>query len=291
MATRHLKVASKPVAAVVHGSPAWFYDRIQESANGVISERVKLTPTLAKALLRNNPDNRALRPIKLGQFMSDIREGRWTFNGEPILISKEGMLNDGQHRASAVVETNVAIDTMITFGVERESRITIDQGAARTAGDYLEMDGIPNAVAAASVARLILSYERMEGKALGRSCDITSAEIMDRVVSDEAIRNAAKFTTNHRRHYRHIMTPQIVGFCHVVFNQINPTDAASFLEQVCVGENIKRSDPAFAVREALARPRTTMAEKIHLLFRGWNAFRQHRKMDLAKVTGNLPALI
>ena len=284
-------MTGKIKATSAKGSPAWFYDQIQASANGVIAERVKLTPTLAKALLRNNPDNRAIRPIKLGQFVSDIREGRWTFNGEPILISKEGFLNDGQHRATAVVETNTSIDTMMIFGAERESRVTVDQGAARTAGDYLEMDGIPNSVACASIARLILSYERMEGKALGRSCDITSAEIMDRVINDEAIRNAAKFTTNHRRHYKLFMTPQIVGFCHVVFNQINPTDAMIYLEQVCVGENIKRSDPAFAVREALQRPRVTLAEKIHLLFRGWNAFRQHRKMDLAKVTGNLPALI
>lgn len=276
-----------------HGSPAWFHTIAEQARveNRPITEYVMLTPELAAELLRNNPDNRFIRKAKIAQLSADIRGGRWTFNGEPILISKEGYLNDGQHRSGAVVETNIAIPVMMTFGLDRGSRTTVDQGAARSASDYLSMDGVPNATVVASVGRLLLAYEYGDGKVLSKVSDISNGEIVARYKDDKPVATSATFAASMQRYAKRFVTPQIVGFCHAVLSRINPADAETYMRQVCVGENIKKSDPAFAVREGLFRERVTATEKVHLIFRGWNAFRQKRPLSLAKVSGNLPALI
>ncbi len=48
-----------------------------------------------------------------------LREGRWLNTGEPIIVSREGILNDGQHRLLAIKETNMSAELDIRFGVPR----------------------------------------------------------------------------------------------------------------------------------------------------------------------------
>lgn len=275
-----------------HGSPAWFYTMVEKAKDGsVLTERVMLTPELAGELLRNNPDNRFIRVGKAGQLSDDIRAGRWTFNGEPILISKEGMLNDGQHRCTAVVETNMSIDTMMIFGLDRASRITVDQGAAKAAGDYLSMEGIPNSTVVASIGRLLLAYEHSDGRNFSGSSFVSPGEIIARFMNDERVARSATFAANMHTYSKSLAPPSIIGFCHCIMSRVDPIAADTFMRQVCMGENIKKSDPAFAVRLALGRERLKRDEKAHIIIRGWNAFRQRRSLTLAKIVGNLPAVM
>ncbi len=276
------------------GSIEWFHLTRSKAASEdiIISTRIMMAPALAAELLRRNPDNRGVRPSKVQQLVSDIQQGRWTFNGEPILISKEGELNDGQHRCSAVVEANVPIEVMMIFGLDRETRMTVDQGAARGAGDFMMMSGVTNATAAASILRYLIAYEQAAGQSLGNTSAVSNMEITERYYAEPQIAVSATFVATLHKYYKRIATPQIIGFCHVLFTRISPVDADTFLRQVCVGENIRKKDAAFATRLGLERDRVTATEKVHLIFRGWNAFRRKRP-DVAhvRVTGNLPALI
>lgn len=277
-----------------HGSPAWFHMMVSKAASEgrTYTESIVMTPDLAVELLRKNPDNRGVRRSKVEQIVKDIVANRWTFNGEAVLVSKEGLLNDGQHRCNAVIEANMGIKTLITFGLERESRTTLDQGVARVASDYMVMAGTPIATTAAAIIRFLIAYENAEGKSLGQRASISNAEIVARYSADPQIAESARFASRHHKDYRRKATPQIIGFCHAVFSRINADDANTFLEQVCVGENIRKTYPAFAVRAGLDRDRITPVERVHLIFRGWNAFRQKRKLELTKVVGsNLPALV
>lgn len=276
-----------------HGSSAWFYAMVDraKTENRVISEPVHLSPSLAAELLKQNPQNRNLLPAKYAQLLGDIREGRWVFNGEPILISEEGLLNDGQHRCTAAVEANIAIETMMTFGLARKSRVTVDQGGAKTAGHFLDMDGVENGSHVAAIGRMLLAYEGTSGTSVGGTSRVSSGEIRSRFINDALMARSATFASSTNRYCRKHAPPAIIGMCFYLFCRINPSDAEAYMLQVCKGENIRQKDPAYAVREALLRDRITRNEKIHVIFRGWNAFRQKRTLQLAKVTGNLPALI
>lgn len=281
--------AVKPQAGTVH----WFNECIERGKRETFSEVTTLTAGLAGELLRRNPDNRNLRATKLAQYSTDMRNGRWAFNGEPIIISRDGQLNDGQHRAQAVLETQAPIPVVFVFGVERDTRTTLDQGGARTAGDYLLMGGVADATILASLGRMLLAYKASGETGFVGSNYITNAEVIARVYGDEDCRAAAHFAQRVAKGAREFVGPSIISFCYYVFAAIDQADAEEYLTQVAYGENLKRSDPAYTVRDRLlGLGRTARADKVHVIFRGWNAHRQGRKLNLAKIMGNtLPALV
>lgn len=284
----HPAKGKKPQAGTVN----WLNECIVRGEREVFSEMVIVTPGLADVILDNNPDNRNIKPIKLAQFASDMLAGRWTFNGEAIKISKEGLLNDGQHRLSAIREAGTPHALLFIFGLERDSRTTLDQGAARTAGDYLAMDGIGNGNMAAGIARLVMAFEDADGRSIGKAKDYTNAQVVARVKADQAILDAAHYASSAHKFTRGMAIPSIVGSCFYILSGEHAADAKEYMDQVCYGENIRRGDPAFAVRTALGNiERPDKAARMEMIFRGWNAYRQNRPLSLAKSLGSFPALV
>jgi hypothetical protein len=285
------KAQKRPEAGTVH----WLNECVERGRREIFSQVITLTPGLAGELLRRNPDNRHIRRTKLAQMMADIRAGRWALNGEAIIISKCGLVNGGQHRCQAVIETNTPIQLLLTFGVERDTRTTLDQGAGRTASDYLSMEGVPNATTQASIARQLVAYNRSNGTSLSGSGDVTNAEVLDYVYSDPKIGEAAHFAATHAKAARHHAPPAVIGLCYYLFADINELEAKEYLTQVCTGENIGRRHPAYTVRERLLSLESNSRDaRTHIVIRGWNAFRQGRPLSIAKIMGgasNLPALI
>ncbi len=283
------KSKKQPDAGTVH----WFDDCVARAkTSGPFAEITVVTPGLAEQVLERNPDNRNLKPTKLGHFATDMLAGEWTFNGEPIIISRDGELNDGQHRLRAVAEAGTPQPFLVVFGLSRESRTTVDQGSARTAADYLTMDGVPNAAQAAGIARLVMAYEASGGKTLSRAGDFTNAQILGRVETDAEIADAARFASATARYMKGLAIPSVVGACLYVLAGEHAGDARAYMEQIAYGESIKRGDPAFAARTALANlDRPDKAARMEIIFRGWNAYRQNRPLSLAKSLGTLPALV
>lgn len=274
------------------GTVAWFNECVQRSKAGPFAEVVTITPGLASYVLSQNELNRQFRPVKSQHYAEDMMEGRWTFNGEPIIIADTGELNDGQHRMQALIDANICLPFLVTFGASRDSRKTVDQGAARCAADYLAMDGVKNPSVCAGMARLVMAYERQNGKNLSGAKDYTNAQILARVHADDKIHESAHFTATAQAYARGLLIPSIIGTAHYILSEINEIDARDYLNQVCIGENIKRGDPAFAVRAALASyERASKMPCLEIVMRGWNAYRQGRKLTLAKILGTLPALV
>lgn len=274
------------------GTVHWFNECVLRGKREVFTEVITVSPGLADVILSNNPDNRNIKPIKFAQFAADMLAGRWTFNGEAIKISKEGLLNDGQHRLSAIREAGVPQPMLFIFGLARESRTTLDQGAARTAGDYLAMDGIGNGNMAAGIARLVMAFEDGGGRTISKAKEYTNAQVVARVKSDAAIIDATHYACNANKYTRGMAIPSIVGSCFYILCGEHSGDAKSYMDQVCYGENIRRGDPAFAVRTALVNmERVDKAARMEMIFRGWNAYRQNRPLSLAKSLGSFPALV
>lgn len=272
------------------GTIGWF--RACVNAGRIHSEVVNVTPGLAAFILDYNADNRALKTTKVKQYVADMMAGRWTLNGEPIIVSNTGELNDGQHRLSALIDAGATVPFLFVFGVTRESRTTVDQGAARGANDYLAMSGTPNSKAAASLTRLLIGYEEAAGNTMGNAGAVTSAQILDRVERDPLIAKAASYAQSNASYAKGILSPALIGFTFYVLSKVDAVAARDFMDQVCIGENIKRGDPAFAVRSALTgASETARAQKAEMLLRSWNAYRLGQSRVMAKSMGRLPELI
>jgi len=277
----------KPEAGTVH----WFNECVERGKREVFSETVTVTPGLANVILGFNPDNRNLRAAKIAQFAADMRNGRWAFNGEPVIIAKTGELNDGQNRLNAVIEANTSTAFLFVFGVERETRLTVDQGAARSAADYLWMEGVSNATAVASIGRLVIAYERSGFDNVNSANEVTNAEVRARADGDDRLHAAAAFAVKHHKETRNFAAPAIIGFCYYVLSDENKADADAYMTQVCVGEGLKKNDPAYVVRDRLLNLGRNRPQKIEIILRGWNSYRAGRPLKIVKVLGNFPALV
>lgn len=290
MATVSKLPLDTPVQA---GSIAWLNDCIERGKRGAFGEMTTLTPGLAGELLRRNDDNRGVKITKAIQYASDMRAGRWTFNGEPIIVSSDGKLNDGQHRCIALVDANVSLQVMLVFGLPRETRLTVDQGAAKGASDYLAMDGVANASSASTIARLIIAYEKQNGETVdGRY--VTNGDVMARVRSDASIEKASTYAVSTGRKANAFAAGTLIGFCFYIFSQVDEADAREFLNGLCTGVNLNPQSPVLVCREKLMTMGKARQPKLAVIFRAWNMYRR----GVARVRSNglisvmpLPAVV
>lgn len=270
----------------------WLQQSIHRSRSEIFSEVKTITPQLAEAILAGDSDNRNIRQYKLKQMVSDMKAGRWTLNGEPIIIAKTGELNDGQHRLNAIIESGVSVPVLFVFGVERETRTTLDQGASRTPGDYLQMEGVVNANQVAAIARQLIAYERAQKTSLGRTNDITAAEVLERVKNDKYLATAARYGNTNGPRMRGFTSGTTIGMCYYLFLDKDTNDGLAFMHQLCTGEELKMFDPALTARNRLAQlDRKSRAVQTEIIFRAWNAYRERRQLKIVPLRGQLPELI
>lgn len=282
------KTKVKNVASI-----GWFQQCIHRSRNEVFSEVKAITPQMAEAMLTNNPDNRGIKPAKLEQMVLDMREGRWSFNGEPIIVAKTGELNDGQHRLTALIRADATLPMLFVFGVERETRTTLDQGANRSPGDYLAMEGHPNANQVAAIARQLVAYEKAGGKSLGKASYISAAETLERVRSDDkALTTAARYGNTNIWRLKGLASGTVIGMCYYLFINIDANDGLAFMHQLTTGEDLHLGDPALTARNRLFQlDRKTRPNQMEIIMRAWNAYRERRELKLLPIRGQLPELV
>ena len=118
-----------------------------------------VTPEMAQMLLDRNWENRLIRKSVVNSYAQAMLRGEWSLNGEYIIISSNGVLNDGQHRLLAVIENGLPVVMGLQFGVERNSRTTLNTGFKRTLADHLTMQGQGSAHLLSATIRLAWNYD------------------------------------------------------------------------------------------------------------------------------------
>lgn len=275
------------------GAEAWFNNRVKMGSKNIHTEQALMTPALADVLIAHNDGNRPIRVAKLSQYVDDITNNRWEFNGETIIISKEGLMNNGQHRAMAVQETGIPIPVLFVFGIMRETRKTVDTGSMRGPHDQLSADGYPQPTTMAALARFVLSYERNENKGFANLSRISGPDVYERAVNDPAVAPAASYPYRHASQSKRLAPPSVFGFCYYAFSKVDAKQADDFLEQVITGVGLAADSAAYVTREKLMELSGLHREqKIEVLFRGFNAFRKGKpvKSRVVKVQWELPQL-
>ncbi len=134
------------------------FGKVSKAPRNATAEIVMLTPKKAAELLRRNDNNRVINVTLVNRLAETISSGMWSFNGEAIIVSKDGDLNDGQHRCLAVLKTGIAVPTVLVTGVERKTRYTVDTGAKRSRHHLLQMRGVPSSAFVSRVGDLLLAF-------------------------------------------------------------------------------------------------------------------------------------
>src|SRR5262249_32454434 len=109
----------------------------------------------AKEYLERAAPNRPVGRVTVEQYARDMKAGRWSFTGEPLIFDDDGRMLNGQHRCHAIVLAQVPISTLVVRGVDRRSMPNMDGGRKRQVADVLGMEGQRNATVVAGAARLV----------------------------------------------------------------------------------------------------------------------------------------
>lgn len=251
----------------------WLQSRINEATTSPKVEMAELTPELAKLLLSRNEHNRPIKARYVDVMASDISAGRWALNGETIIISRDGLLNDGQHRCAAVVAANRSIGTMMVFGVERDSRTTVDGGAARNVGDYLQMDKIPNGTNVAATARKIMEIEEYGKLVSNAESRHSKQEVLERSIKDLKIQDSVRFCR--KPGFGKLGALSMLATSHYLFKRVDASAADEFMKKLIVGDQLQQYSPVWTAREKLLNPggRLSQNEKLKAIIMGWNNWR------------------
>lgn len=232
--------------------------------------------SFAEAVLAYNTGNRRVNRRKLQVLTDQMRLGEFENTGEPIILSAEGVLNNGQHRLLAVVEADAVVDMDVRFGIPRRAFTKTDTGASRTGGDVLTIVGAHHGGQVASAVRLLILYKRglpdsirefVSNDEIARAFERWSgiAEVAQRV-------NAFNFPKGVRS------TP-LLATAYLSSRSPGKVKLDTWLHTLATGLDATKGNPAYQLRERLMRgieapvgTREGLLERFALMIKSWNLF-------------------
>lgn len=246
-----------------------------------------ITPEIARQYLeRANPDNRKISKTATAKYGRDMKEGRWTLTGEPLIFDETGMLADGHHRLLSAVEHGASFTTIVVRGISADSIVRIDGGRTRTAADMAAMDRTPNARTACAIMTLILIHERYGAEFMANSMYYPSkAEIVDALKQHPCMDLCVLRSTALRK----LMPRSVGGFCWYVFQLQDRRKADRFFDELEGGENLSAGNPALVLRNRLWENATSKSKLPNLYltaltFKAWAAYRDGKKLKILRWT-------
>lgn len=278
---------TRAISASAHAK-AWYDEMVAKGAELMsltgmaMSITDDLTPERAHILLSRNDHNRVLSETRIEQFARDIVNGHFPYNGESVIVSNDGWLNDGQHRSHAVIRAKRSIRTVFVFGPERDTRLTVDQAGPKSAGDYLSMEGITDANCVAATAGLVWQYRNLGLVSKTSSLKPNRGEIRQILVDDPKIFQSVKaipFAGGTMK----VGGRSLLAFCRHIFSEASsPQIADDFISKLVVGADLSPLSPILRTRNRLSEKkpligRLPIQAKAELLFRTWNAWRRNEE--------------
>jgi len=105
----------------------------------ITTEFEVITPKLAAKYLEKNLRNRPINHHYVSKLSRQIKEGKWQIDGNAIRFDTDDRMIDGQHRLSAIVLSQVAVQSLVLRNLPSESQTTIDTGNTRRGGHIWAM--------------------------------------------------------------------------------------------------------------------------------------------------------
>ncbi len=238
----------------------------------------------ARRLLAINTGNRRVNQRRIAQLAAQLRQGHFENTGEPIIVSDEGILNNGQHRLLAIIEADAAVEMDIRFGIPRRAFVKTDTGAARSGADVLSIRGVSGSAQIAMALRLLIAYERGLPEHLRDY--ITNDEINRAYDRWSDIGEAVAKVQVYRFHPQIRSTP-LYATTFLAMRAPRAARVDDWLHVLATGLEAHREHPAYVLRERLLRgvgsdlgTRERQLVRFALMIKSWNMFRQDEEVPM-----------
>lgn len=264
-----------------------------------------ITPDVAAAWLERNTHNRPLRAAHVAALASDMENGDWMFTGGSVRFSADGVLLDGQHTLSAVVQSGCPIESLVVTGLSDKAQAVIDTGATRKFRDQLELAGEANSTIMAAITRSMVLWDRGYEGALGQDGRAnhkpTHPEMIAYLEDNPVIRDAASVGESVRKQLP-ALGGTIAGTAYVLFSRHSTGSAMEFFVKLRDGLDFAtKGDPILVLRRYFERafqPKpgrgntirengastATPRVKLALVVKAWNAVREGREITQLRFT-------
>lgn len=250
----------------------------------------EITANSAKLILTRNKANRPINEENVNFISHAMKQSKFKFTGEPIIIAKNGDLMNGQHRLESIVLTGKSQWFVMVRNVDNEAFKYMDIGKVRSAGDILSIQNIINPNSMASIARFVLAFQRgqfarVAGNWSNKRMKISNADISEFVIKREN-------TLKESREYGFakenlLLSGNLLSALHFIFKGIDNDAACEFCKKLADGKELEAKDPIAVLRTELKRDVQSIRkmenlEKVALICKAWNLWGQGRKIDVLK---------
>lgn len=237
----------------------------------------EITPAVAEEWLGHNTWNRKISERLVLTYAETMKEGEWRLNGEPIIFDEKGRLQSGQHRLLAVIESGVAIKSVIVRNADPGNIFSLESGRRRKMTDVLTLAGESDV---ANLSACLSWTWRWENKLMDRPGDVPTHTHQLRVLTANPALREELFQG--RRVHRDLKVS--VGLMTALFHQFyiaHPEDAETFWEKLATGEGLSSDHPCFVLRRWLIRSREiirrpTSSNMAAVTVKAFNAYTEHR---------------
>jgi hypothetical protein len=221
------------------------------------AELMEITPSLALRWLDLNTDNRNISDRWVDAIAADIAADKWDPNNASIGVrvndkDEPQLVVDGQHRLWAVTQAKKSIWTWVIFGDDDSlRRDNIDRVKPRSIADQLQLiDHIPNASQVAAWAGVVMDLEEVGIGHKSMTLEQARAIRLRHLPAMEWLQTVV-FGGNvaGRKRIRKAAVGGVFVYCYPTA----PDRLDLFAKQVRDGENLTRSDPAYALRAYLEK--------------------------------------
>jgi hypothetical protein len=253
-------------------------------------ERVLVTPELANKLLDLNTENRPIRQREVLLWAGIIKRGEWLYTHQGIAIDNRGILQDGQHRLSGIVQTGISCEMQISIGMAPENFNAIDNGLRRTFGDVAANMGLhTNRNRVGTAARMLTLYDGWPERARTEKVNNTEvAHILGHQFDDTRTVGDVIYAATARAQAlwaacRLNVSAATTGIYLLWFKvgEDHPL-VHEFLDGLLKGSNMDEDDPRFVLRRYVMSPSNKRRDAwlhLSLFIKAWNKFVQGKRVQ------------
>lgn len=249
----------------------------------------KITPEAAQLVLdTRNEHNRTINRHHVETISDEIKNDDYAgLNGQTISFDWNGNLHDGQQRLAAIARSGIPIEALVVYGVDPDTRPTVDVGRKRTVANELEMRGEDNAK---TIASILMMKRKIEGPGTGKNVVLTSVEAIKMLDATPDVRAAAAQTVQIQREID--MPASVIGYCKLRFREVSIESDTTFWDVFSTGLYDGQNDPRWVLSRTLTRlakdqtfSTGAFQNKVYqaaLTIKAWNAFREDRGVTILR---------
>ena len=238
----------------------------------------EITPDIAKDMLKRNNKNRKCRDNHVAFLKGQMLNGSWMFDGQPLRFSDGGILLDGQHRLTAIVESGTTQRFLVLTGIHSDAFKVMDTGKARSGIDAFHMAGHEYATTLAASCKLVINLN--EGKNSGAGyTSVTNSQLLEWYDNNLDLINHVKKSQLLSKSFSHVLSMSWISAFSYKFSKTNVTDSETFINKLCNGLDLHAKSPIYILRKRLMEDkmntaRLTSENKKALIIKAWNLYRK-----------------